>query len=83
MHTYTLDQALDRCDLGDHKPALVCQYPHKSDIENLTEVIEKSAYEKAVEALKEISRRAERPETNNHLSSVAKETLRELGVDSE
>lgn len=42
-------------------------------------VIEKSAYDKAVEALKEICKRAERPETNNHLSSVAKKTLRELG----
>lgn len=42
-------------------------------------MIEKAAYTKAVEALKEISKRAERPETNNHLASVARETLKELG----
>ena len=82
MHTYTLDQALDRCDLGDHKPALVCQYPHKSDIENLTKVIEKSAYDKAVEALKEIAKhKSSYSGESSPEANWAKKTLRELGIE--
>ena len=83
MHTYTLDQALDRCDLGDHKQALVCQYPHKSDIENLTKVIEKSAYDKAVEALKEIEKHSCFCSIDDEIipQVKARETLRELGIE--
>jgi len=62
---------------------LVVNSDHKSDIENLTEVIEKSAYDKAVEALKGIRQDIKFDRLEDVIVTKIDETLRDLGVESE
>ncbi len=54
MDTDDLIKALNNCDLGDGRKALVRQYPHKDMLHKLTHVIEKSAYDELAAKCKEL-----------------------------
>lgn len=80
---FWIDEGWNGLDLGWYK-RYVSEVPESGSTEkpNIIHVIEYEAYQKAVEALKEISEYKWCPLCKNEESiGIAKETLRELGVE--
>lgn len=83
VNQYDFEQAEKMCDLGDYYPVDVGFYPHKDHLPKLKEFVEKSAFDKAIQALRDIELvrlgTVDQTAVAIEQRNLARKTLEELG----